>query len=61
MQINVLEVRAACSLNGQRFSHYFIFIPLSDNRNKKYTNENSFIENLGRIKIQYVAQRGKQM
>ncbi len=23
------------SLNGSRFSHYFIFIPLSDNRNSK--------------------------
>ncbi len=31
------------SLNGSRFSHYFIFIPLSDNRNSKYTNENILV------------------
>ncbi len=51
MQINILEGRAGYSLNGSRFSHYFIFILLSDNRNrKKYTNENSFIENLAASK-----------
>ncbi len=36
VQINILEGRAfLCSLNGSRFNHYFIFIPLSDNRNHK--------------------------
>ncbi len=50
MQINILEGRAACSLNGSRFSHYFILIPLPDNRNRKYVNENSFIENLAASK-----------
>ncbi len=49
------------SLNGSRFSHYFIFIPLSDNRNSKYTNENSFIENIASSKYSMWAQRGKQM
>ncbi len=33
VQINILEVRAACSLNRPHFIHYFILIPLSDNRN----------------------------
>ncbi len=35
VQINILEGRAGYSLNGSCFSHYFIFIPLSDNRNSK--------------------------
>ncbi len=39
------------SLNELRFSHYFIFIPLSDNRNSQYT---SFIENLAASKYSYV-------
>ncbi len=42
------------SLNGSRFSHYFIFIPLSDNKTVKYTNENSFIESLASSKYSYV-------
>ena len=36
-------------LNGSRFSHYFIFIPLTT-ETVKYTNENSFIENLASSK-----------
>ncbi len=53
VQINILEGRAGFfSLNGSRFSHYLIFIPLSDNRNsKKYINENYFIENLAASKL----------
>ncbi len=35
VQINILEGRASYSLNGSRFSRYFILIPLSDNRNSK--------------------------
>ncbi len=35
VQINILEGRAGYSHNGSRFSHYFIFIPLSDNRNSQ--------------------------
>ncbi len=35
VQINILEGSWLCSLNGSRFSHNFIFIPLSDNRNSK--------------------------
>ncbi len=35
VQINILEGRAGYSLNGLRFNHYLIFIPLSDNRNSK--------------------------
>ncbi len=48
------------SLNGSRFSHYFIFIPLST-ETVKYTNENSFIENIASSKYSMWAQRGKQM
>ncbi len=48
-QINILEGELF-SLNGSRFIHYFICIPLSDNRNKKYMNENCFIENLAASK-----------
>ncbi len=59
MQINVLEVRAACNLNGSRFSHYFILIPLSDTQTVN-TNENSFIENLAASKYS-MWHRGKQM
>ncbi len=42
-QINILEGELF-SLNGSRFIHYFIFIPLSDNRNRKIYDENCFIE-----------------
>ncbi len=48
-----------CSLNGSCFSHYFIFIPLSDIETEKYTNENSFIKNLAASKYSMWAQRGK--
>ncbi len=47
MQINILEGRAGYNLNRPRFSHYFIFIPLSDNRNK---NISVTAENLGALK-----------
>ncbi len=49
------------SFNGLRFSHFFIFIPLSDNRNRKIYQWKPFYSEFSRIKIQYVAQRGKQM
>ncbi len=39
------------SLNGSHFSHYFIFIPLSDNRNSKIYQ---FYWEFSLIKIQYV-------
>ncbi len=35
VQINILEGRAGYSINGSHFSHYFIFIPLSDHRKRK--------------------------
>ncbi len=40
-------------LNGSRFSHYFIFIPLSDNRNSKIYQWKQFWE-FSLIKMQYV-------
>ncbi len=43
-----------CSLNGSRFSHYFIFIPLSDNRNSKIYQWKQFYWEFSFIKIQYV-------
>ncbi len=43
-----------CSLNGSRFSHYFIFIPLSDNRNSKIYQWKQFCWEFSLIKIQYV-------
>ncbi len=49
-----------CSLTGSRFSHYFILIPLSDNRNSKIY-EKSFIDNLAASKYSIWAQRDKQM
>ncbi len=61
VQINILEGSWLCSLNGSRFNHYFILIPLSDNRSVKYIHENSFIENLAASKYSMWAQRGKQM
>ncbi len=42
------------SLNGSRFSHYFIFIPLSDNRNSKIYQWKQFYWEYSFIKIQYV-------
>ncbi len=51
VQINILEGSWLCSLNGSRFSHYFIFIPLSDNRNSKIYQ---FYWEFSFIKIQYV-------
>ncbi len=41
-------------LNGSRFSHYFIFIPLSDNRNSKIYQWKQFYWEFSFIKIQYV-------
>ncbi len=43
-----------CSLNGSRFSHYFIFIPLSDNRNNNIYQWKQFYWEFSFIKIQYV-------
>ncbi len=43
-----------CSLNGSRFSHYFIFIPLSDNRNSKIYQWKQFYSEFSLINIQYV-------
>ncbi len=40
------------SLNGSRFSHYFIFIPLSDNRNSKIYQWKQFYWEYSFIKIQ---------
>ncbi len=55
VQINVFGRESWLCLNGSRFIHYFIFIPLSDNRNSKiYINENSFFREFSCIKIQYV-------
>ncbi len=51
VQINILEGSWLCSLNGSRFSHYFIFFPLSDNRNSKIYQ---FYWEFSFIKIQYV-------
>ncbi len=42
------------SLKGSRFSHYFIFIPLSDNRNSKIYQWKQFYWEYSFIKIQYV-------
>ncbi len=42
------------SLNRSRFSHYFIFIPLSDNRNSKIYQWKQFYWEYSFIKIQYV-------
>ncbi len=42
------------SLNGSCFSHYFIFIPLSDNRNSKIYQWKQFYWEYSFIKIQYV-------
>ncbi len=50
VQINILEGSWLC-LNGSRFSHYFIFIPLSDNRNSKIYQ---FYWEFSFINIQYV-------
>ncbi len=54
VQINILEGRAGLCLNGSRFSHYFIFIPLSDNRNSKIYQWKQFYWEFSCIKIQYV-------
>ncbi len=55
VQINILEGRAfLCSLNGLRFNHYFIFIPLSDNRKSKIYQWKQFYWEFSCIKIQYV-------
>ncbi len=54
VQINILEGSWLCSLNGSRFSHYFIFIPLSDNRNNKIYQWKQFYWEFSFIKIQYV-------
>ncbi len=43
-----------CSLNGSRFNHFFIFIPLSDNRNSKIYLWKQFYWEFSCIKIQYV-------
>ncbi len=43
VQINILEGSWLCSLNGSRFSHYFIFISLSDNRNRKIYQWNTVL------------------
>ncbi len=51
VQMNILEGSWLCSLNGSRFSHYFIFIPVSDNRNSKIYQ---FYWEFSFIKIQYV-------
>ncbi len=32
---HIVKKSYLCSLNGSRFNHFFIFIPLSDNRNSK--------------------------
>ncbi len=54
VQINRLEVRAECSLNESSFSHYFIFILFSDNRNRKKYQWKQFYWEFSRIKMQYV-------
>ncbi len=41
-------------LNGSCFSHYFIFIPLSDNRNSQIYQWKLFYWEFSCIKIQYV-------
>ncbi len=58
MQINILEGRAGYVMGRV---YHFIFIRLSDNRNSKYNNANSFIENLAASNYSMWAQRGKQM
>ncbi len=57
VQINILEGRVFYVVL-LRFSHYFIFIPLSDNRN---SNIDQWKENLAASKYSMWAQRGKQM
>ncbi len=59
VQINILRRRASYSLNGSRFSHYFIFTPLSGN--SKIYQWKLFFWEFSCIKILYVAQRDKQM
>ncbi len=54
------ELVSEPSLTGSRFSQYFIFIPLSDNRHG-YINENSFIENLAASKYSMWAPKGKMI
>ncbi len=49
-----LSASAQLCLNGSRFSHYFIFIPLSDNRNSKICQWKQFYWEFSCIKIQYV-------
>ncbi len=62
VQINILEGRAGnVVLIDHVFSHYFILIPLCDNINSKYINENCCIENLAASKYSMCAQRGKQI
>ncbi len=51
MQTNFLE--GLCILKGLRFSHYFKFIPLTDNRNSKIHKGKQFYLEFGCIKIQY--------
>ncbi len=62
MQINVLEVRAGYVV---LMGHVSVTISYSSHcltiETKKYTNENSFIENLAASKYSMCAQRGKQM
>ncbi len=48
------ERRAGYSLNGSRFSHFFILIVLSDNRNSKIYQWKEFYWEFSCIKIQYV-------
>ncbi len=52
VQINILEGSWLCSLNGSHFSHYFIFILLSDN--SKIYQWKQFYWEFSFIKIQYV-------
>ncbi len=58
VQIKILEGRAGYSHNGSRFSHYFIFIPLSDklsdNRNSQIYQWKPFHWGFSCIKIQYL-------
>ncbi len=53
MQTSFLEGGAGCILKWMGFSHYFIFIPLTDKRNSKIYKVKQFYWEFGCIKIQY--------
>ena len=45
LEMALKSMLVICSLNEQHFSYYFILFLLSDNRNIRTCNENSFIGN----------------